>query len=73
MRGPDLKKLVRSLRTKSYEKLSIRRYLVALERGQAGQTGVISSQEEPNSGSKSHGEVNDHQESVRDIGRPPSR
>lgn len=73
MRGPDLKKLVRSLRTKSYEKLSIRRYLVALERGQAGQTSVISSQEEPDSGQESHGEVNDHQEPVRDLGGAPPR
>ena len=71
MRGPDLKKLVRSLRTKSYEKLSIRRYLAAFERGQAGQTGVISSQEELDSGQKPHGEVNNHQESVRDLGGAP--
>lgn len=73
MRGPDLKKLVRSLRTKSYEKLSIRRYLLALERGQAGQTGVISSQEEPDSGQEPHGEVNDHQKPVLDLGRTPAR
>ena len=37
MRGPELRFLVRSLRTKNYEKLSIRKHMAALAPRQEGE------------------------------------
>lgn len=55
MRGPELRLLVRSLRTKNYEKLPIRKHLVALASRQEGEARELSPEEEFAEGKESHG------------------
>lgn len=57
MRGPDLKKLVRSLRTKSYEKLPIRKYLVTLAQRSESSVDTVPSKQEFGSRKEPHGKV----------------
>jgi hypothetical protein len=57
MRGPNLRKLVRSLRTKSYEKLSIQKYLSPIPPGEEGAAGGISSEQESTDRKKSYREI----------------
>lgn len=57
MRGPDLKLLVRSLRTRSYEKLSIQKYMDAVVPRQEGEVVGFSSQKEFDFGKKPYRKV----------------
>lgn len=54
MRGPELRLLVRSLRTKNYEKLSIRKHLAALAPRQEGETRGLPPEEKPVEGEEPH-------------------
>lgn len=68
MRGPNLRKLIRSLRTKSYEKLSLRKYLDALPARPASPASGVPREQEPDLGSKPHREVEPGQNHVLDPG-----
>lgn len=57
MRGPDLKKLIRSLRTKSYEKIPIRKNLATLLQRSESTGDRIPSTQEFGRRQESHGEV----------------
>lgn len=69
MRGPDLRRLVRSLRTKSYEKLQIRKHLAAITPRAASAESDISSKKESDPGPKPHGQIDGDQVSIRDSWR----
>ncbi len=56
MRGPELRFLVRSLRTKNYEKLPIRKHLAALASRQEGEARELPPEEEFVEGEESHGQ-----------------
>ena len=57
MRGPDLKKLVRSLRTKSYEKLPIRKHLATLAQRSESSGDSVPSTQKFDRRQEPHGEV----------------
>ncbi|GAN97725.1 hypothetical protein Geu3261_0238_002 [Komagataeibacter europaeus NBRC 3261] len=57
MRGPELVRLVRSLRTKSYEKLQIQKHMVALGKRAAGQDRELQSQENALSRDEPHRQI----------------
>lgn len=68
MRGPNLRKLVRSLRTKSYEKLSIRKHLAALSKGSAWALLEISQTQEFDPGQKSHRQIKFDKNVISNLG-----
>lgn len=55
MQKPELRKLVRSLRTKSHEKLEINKYYNSFSQRRKSKEGDFSSQEKSISGKESHG------------------
>lgn len=57
MRGPNLIRLVRSLRTKSYDRLYIRKYLDVLTKRSKRKDGEVPSEKEPNRGIEPHREI----------------
>lgn len=57
MRGPDLKKLVRSLRTKSYEKLPIRKHLDTLIQKSESADDPVPSTQKFGRRQESHGKI----------------
>ncbi len=57
MPQPDFRKLLRSLSTKSYEKLPIRKYLAVVSSRQKGQKGGLPSSQESSAGNESYGEI----------------
>ena len=73
MRGPDLRKLVRSLRTKSYEKLSIRKHLAALAPRSTSQSGGVPPEEKSDRGEEPHREVERDKDAVPHTGGTPPR
>lgn len=56
MRGPELRLLVRSLRTKNYEKLPIRKHLAALASRQESKARQLPPEEESVEGEEPHGQ-----------------
>lgn len=64
MNGPELRLLVRSLRTKTYASLPISKHLAALTAGQKGTPREIPPEEEPHQGPESHGQDDTDSESV---------
>ena len=57
MRGPNLVKLIRSLRTKSYEKLQIRKHLSSITSREEGTVRDISPKQKSSHRKESHGEI----------------
>lgn len=56
MRGPELRLLVRSLRTNHHEKLSIRKHLASLTSRQESEAHKISPENESPLGEEPHGQ-----------------
>lgn len=69
MRGPSFRKLIRSLRTRSYEKLEIFGYSTPIEQRTEGATHRVSSGQQLDLGFESHGQVDRHQDVVRNSRR----
>ena len=57
MRGPNLIKLIRSLRTKSYEKLQIQKHLSSITSREKGADRDISPEQKSSDRKESHGEI----------------
>jgi len=57
MPQPDFRKLLRSLSTKSYEKLPLRKHMATLASRQEGEKGRLSSPQELGAGNEPHREV----------------
>jgi len=68
MRGPNLIKLIRSLRTKSYEKLYIQKHLALLASRPSGEIDRVSSVQELDSRIESHREIEPDKAPVSDDG-----
>lgn len=64
MNGPELRLLVRSLRTKTYASLSISKHLAALTAGQESSPREVPPEEEPHQGPEPHGQDDTDSESV---------
>jgi len=57
MRGPELARLVRSLRTKSYEKLQVQKHMDALRKRAAREVGELQSEKDVVGGDEPHRQV----------------
>ncbi len=68
MRGPNFRKLIRSLRTKSYEKLHIRQLMDTVSQRASSEVRDIQPSEEFDIRKKSHGQIEHDQDPLFDAG-----
>lgn len=66
MNGPDLRRLIRSLRTKSYDKIQIQKYYIAFSERRKSEEGGLSSEEEFDNWKESHRKVDNNKNAFRD-------